>query len=542
MNKNTINRRNFLQFLGRSGFTAIGLGAVPTAMLNSCNNAKKTAGGQPPVFNLKPIEPTDIDDLVLAQGFDYKVIARWGDAISNADTYGMHNDYVAFKPTKDDGSEGLLWINHEYMHQLLLGYDGSAPKNKEQVDKERYEVGGTIMRIHKNAAGAWKVVHNDPLNRRLTGTTPIPFAWHEPIKGSKQAIGTFANCAGGLTPWGTILSCEENYQDYYGETIYDENGKTSHKDGYYQWDKHYDIPPEHYGWVVEVDLFTGDARKLVALGRCAHECACVHQAPDGTMVVYTGDDAVNECLYKFVSSKPNSLEEGTLYVANMEKGEWVSLNIEEQPVLKEKFKSQTEVLIRLREAAKLVGGSPLDRPEDIEIDPKTGNILVALTNNVSKPNYFGSILKISEKSADKTGLSFEHDTFLMGGDENDFACPDNMAFDPRGNLWFTSDISGSKMNKPPYDAFKNNSLFYVPSQGEFAGKPVRIANAPIDAEFTGPMFTPDGNTLFLCVQHPGEQSPSLNELTSHWPDGGDGLPKSSIIAISGEGITGLCGI
>lgn len=127
---------------------------------------------------------------------------------------------------------------------------------------------------------------------------------------------------------------------------------------------------------------------MVALGRCAHECATVHQAKDGRLVVYSGDDSNDECLYKFISKEPNNLREGKLYVANTSKGEWISLDYNDQEVLRQNFANQTEILIRLREAAKLVGGTPLNRPEDIEIDPLTGNVLVALTNNKPKGDFW----------------------------------------------------------------------------------------------------------------------------------------------------------
>ena len=353
-------------------------------------------------------------------------------------------------------------------------------------------------------------------------------------------MGTFANCSGGVTPWGSILTCEENYDSFYGETVH-ENGKSKrvYNSYYYGWDKHYDNPPEHYGWVVEVNPLTGQARKLIALGRCAHECATMHQTSDGRLVVYTGDDCNDECLYKFIGSKPGSLEEGTLYVANTETGTWISLDYASQPVLQKHFSNQTEVLIRLREAAKLVGGTPLNRPEDIEIDPLTGHVLISLTNNKPKGDYLGSILKIVEDNQDKTSLTFKSDVFLAGGEGNWFACPDNMAFDPKGNLWITSDISGSAVGKGPYEKFGNNGLFLVPAHGPNKGNVLQIASAPVDAEFTGPYFAPDGKTLFLSVQHPGENSASLTELSSNWPNGGNEIPKPSVVAISGKALDEL---
>lgn len=482
---------------------------------------------------LKALAPSSADELLLADGLHYDILLKWGDAISAKDHFGFNNDYIAMVPGPGKKkNEALLWINHEYVDaKFISGYTGKNGRTKEQVEKEMYEVGGTIVKVKQNKKGKWKVVQNDPLNRRITAKTMIPFHYPKPIAGSREAMGTLANCAGGVTPWGTILTCEENYDSFYGERDWKTGGLLN--ESWLGWEKFYPNPPEHYGWVVEVNPVTGEARKLVALGRCAHECATVKELADGRVVVYTGDDANDECLYKFVSSKPESLLEGTLYVANLEQGRWESLDIAAQPVLQQHFKTQEEVLIRLREASKLVGGTPLDRPEDIEIDPATGNVLVALTNNTPKGNYHGSILKIVEANGDYESLRFTHDTFLAGGEETGFACPDNMAFDLSGNLWFTSDISGGSMNRAPYTSFGNNGLFLVPRQGAQAGKVIQIASAPVDAELTGPCFSPDGKTLFLCVQHPGESSQSLNQLTSHWPEGGDSIPRSAVVTISG---------
>lgn len=543
-----VARRDFLQFLGRAG--AVALIAPSLLAQSACNDKQpKTDPNQTKVepqnkpFSFTPLQPSLEDKLQLADDLQYHVIARWGDAISTKDTFGMHCDYLAYIPLdKNNPNEGLLWVNHEYLHGVFLtGFaEGDfAKKTKADVDKEMYVVGGSIIHIKKDEDKVWSLVTDSLYNRRINGSTPIPFAWAEPIAGAKQGIGTLGNCAGGVTPWGTVLTCEENYDMFYGETDYTDLQKPKHIDSYaYGWEKHYpQHKPEHYGWVVEVDVRTGNAKKLVALGRCAHECATTVALPDGRTVVYTGDDCNSEHLYKFISDKPNSLETGKLYVANTEKGEWISLVYEEQPLLKARFKSQTEVLIRLREAAKIVGATPLDRPEDIEIDPITGAVLITLTNNKPKGNYLGSILKIEESNNNKAALSFKSSVYLTGGKELNFACPDNMAFDRVGNLWFTSDMSGEAIGKGQYEGFGNNSLFVVPSKGEQQGKVLRIANAPKDAEFTGPFFAPDGETLFLSVQHPGELSTSDKEFTSHFPDGGTSMPRSSVVAIQGEALT-----
>lgn len=539
------NRRSFLQFLGRAG---IGLSTSGILLgLQSCDNGEQsvtTTPKAPNIFPFKDIEHSLEDKLILSEGLNQQLLISWGDAITETAKFGFNNDYLAFIPDNDNPDQGILWVNHEYLQEFFVsGFneEDRSTKTKEQVDLEMESVGGSLIYIKKDEKGQWQVVPNHEYNRRLTAKTEIPFDWSEPIAGSTTAIGTFANCSGGVTPWGTVLTCEENYDMFYGESDYSdpENPKRVN-DNYYQWSRHYDYPPEHYGWVVEVNPKTGEAKKLVALGRCAHECATVFQAPDGRLVVYTGDDSNDECLYKFISDKPNNLRDGKLYVANTEKGEWISLVYDEQPILQENFKSQTEVLIRLREAAKLVGGTPLNRPEDIEVDPLTGHVLVSLTNNKPKGDFLGQILKIEEGDNEtKLSLTFKASTYLAGGEDTGFACPDNMAFDPQGNLWFTSDISGSSINQGPYVPFGNNGLFLVPSWGENKGKVLQIASAPVDAELTGPFFSPDGKTLFLSVQHPGEKSKDLDNLTSHWPEGGDSIPKPSVVCITGSALDAL---
>ena len=278
---------------------------------------------------------------------------------------------------------------------------------------------------------------------------------------------------------------------------------------------------------------TGAAKKHTTLGRFAHEGATAIQAKDGRCVVYSGDDDDNRCLYKFISDKPGSLESGTLYVASLALRKWIPLEIDEHEVLKRNFSDQLDVMIRCRQAAVAVGGSLLDRPEGVDIEPGTNAVYVSFTNNANRGNPYGSIFKIIEKNGDPASLEFEYSTFLQGGIETGVVCPDNLAFDKKGNLWVCTDISGKAMNKAPYAEFKNNSIFVIPIRDGNAGKPLLVGLAPHDAEFTGPCFSPDGETLFVSIQHPGDESKSLDEFTSTWPLGGSRQPKSAVIAITG---------
>jgi secreted PhoX family phosphatase len=512
---NEIRRREFLKFMG---YSAVALGT--TSLLSSCDRKDKPMGAAVVYDGHQTLKPNSDDDLVLAEGLKYHRVIDEGQPLNAVDTFGFNNDYIAYLPESKD--TGILWVNHEYLNPLFIA---GLERTKANIDKERLEVGGSMLKVErKNGRWGYK---KDEYNERYDGTSPIPFAGGAKIKGSAMTEGTLGNCAGGVTPWNTFLTCEENYYLFYGER--EEKGNRSPSK--YGWEKFYPNPPEHYGWVVEIDPKTKKAQKHTSIGRFAHECCTCVVAKNGNTVAYSGDDKNYECLYKFVADKPNSLESGTLYVANLDQKKWISLDIEKQPALKKRFKDQLEVLTYAREAAKIVGGTPLDRPEDIEIHPKTGDIFITLTNNKKRGNFHGHIMKISENNKDYLSDSFEWEYFLTGG-EDGFSCPDNMAFDQKGNLWFCSDISGQAMHKRPYKKFKNNGLFVVPVAGEHAGKVLQIGSAPVDAELTGLCFDPEEKSLFLSVQHPGEQSKSLNELTSHWPDG-KGQPRNAVVSIYG---------
>ena len=522
------DRREFLKFMGKGGLT---LGLLP--VINACQSL-----GLGKSMPIEAIAPSSEDNLVLSPGLKWNTLISWGDPINKSEQFGFNNDYIAFIPVSD--TEALLWVNHESPSPIFVSkYVRGGKRTKEQVMAEQKVVGGSIIKIVKTDRG-WEYIPNAPVNRRIDGTTKIPFANGERIAGKKYAIGTLGNCAGGYTPWGTIITCEENYHDYYGENEKQKNSfKRTTAERALGWDQFFKYSPEHYGWCVEVNPVTGHAVKHTSLGRYAHECATVTEARDGRIVVYSGDDKNDECVYKLISKDQNSIHNGDLYVADTVKGKWISLDLKKQPKLRKYYKNQLEVLRHTRFAAHELGATALDRPEDIEIDPINGDVYITMTNNKPKGNYHGSILKIVEKDGDPASLEFTASTFLAGGEMTGFSSPDNMVFDRKGNLWMTNDISKKSMGKAPYTKFKNNGLFYIPLRGAHAGKVFQVASAPNDAELTGPCFSEDGKTLFLSVQHPGENSKTIDKLTSHWPGGGNSLPKPSVVTITGPALDKL---
>ncbi len=572
-----MSRRSFLTFLG-AGSAALAAGSAgvtarPTEAQEGFTGAASTpyedTSAEISELSFTPIEPTDADELVLPEGFKYDIIRRWGEPVtSDGREFGFNNDYVAYFPIDalengTNSEDGILWVNHEYVDSKWVSeYTGSEDepntRTPEQVAQEKEAVGGSVIRVSREG-DTWEFVEDDEYNRRIDANTPIdltgPAAGTEEVQGATEVIGTLANCSGGVTPWNTVLSCEENFQDYYGErTPEDEPDDDEATAGDTRWLSDPDTaqPPEHYGWVVEIDPFDPESkpRKHTWLGRIRHENVALQVSESGRVVAYTGHDQEDECIYKFISTgtyDPNDREanldlltDGMLYVADFANGRWVALDYENNPIFADNgFNSQADLLVRTFEAAKLKEeedgpplGTPMDRCEDIEVHPETGTIYAALTNNADHGNFHGQIIRMYEADNDAEATEFAFEVFAAGGPNTGFSSPDNLAFDRNNNLWMVTDISSSRLNKGIYETFKNNGMFVMSNADDAVrGTPVQFASGPVESEMTGPAFTPDGRTLFLAIQHPGEESESVDNPSSTWPDGD--IPKPSVVAITG---------
>lgn len=504
-----------------------------------------------------PIEPTSADALTVAEGFTTQVVIKRGDVFTpDGRIFGDNNDWQGWFPIDylDGGNsqtEGIMAINNEYFNPLFVSRFEGGEKTLEQVNLEKAMVG--ISHVHLRRDGdTWTVVADSELARRWDATDPIefrgPVAGSDVANGATEVIGSFANCSGGITPWMTNLSCEENYQSYYGE---DKNATRSS----YQWleagANDLGQIPEHYGWVVETDPYTGRAVKRTALGRFRHENVAPAIGKTGKLVLYMGDDARDECVYKFVTANPVSdvreenadlLDEGTLYVANFGRGTWVPVVWEgNEELLGDpdnvggyEISDLAGVLTYCAQSARALGGTRTDRPEDIEVHPETGDVYIAFTNNSNHGNFHGQIARIMEADADPEALSFNFDIFAVGGPQSGFSSPDNMAFDSKGNLWMVTDVSSGSLNRGIYEFHGNNAIFMFDTSNAGAGiaNAYRFGVAPVEAETCGPMFV-GTDTLFVNIQHPGEESESYDEPSSNWPDGPGTEPRAACVAIMG---------
>lgn len=490
----------------------------------------------------KPTPASRADTITLPSGYDFQVVAPWGEKVSSDKgefEIGFNHDYVGFFPMDmmeggSSSTDALVTINHEYVNPLFVG-GNTKERTPEQIKAEMMAVGVSVVRVRKEKDG-WQIVQGDKHNRRLDAFAAMeltgPARGSSAVKGATSVKGTVGNCSGGQTPWGTLLTCEENVDGYQAQW----NGS-----GYEMM---------HQGWVVEIDPFNPSStpQKHTALGRFRHENAAVTIAKDGRVVIYMGDDKQDACIFKFVTkgkydasnraANLKLLEQGELYAADLGKGAWLLIDFDKQAKLKEaktgdklRFASQADVLADATGAALVLGATPTDRPEDIEIHPKTGEVYAALTNNSLHGNFFGQIIKITEKDNDATATAFLWDVFAAGGPKSGFGSPDNLVFDPYGNLWMVTDTSNWG---GIYEFMGNNAMFFFPTEGPDAGKAYRFATGPVEAEMTGPVWSPDGKTLFVAIQHPGERSAGMDKLTSNFAaKEGSKIPRPTLVAIDG---------
>ncbi|CSC07174.1 phosphatase [Vibrio cholerae] len=468
----------------------------------------------------------------------------------------------------------------------------------DDVRKAQAAVGVTIVEVvRKN--GQWMVDRQGERNRRITAYTPMmmtgPAAGHDLLKTAEdpsglKVLGTFNNCANGETPWGTYLTCEENFDDFFGadqEGSVDADQKRygiAAEPSDYQWHKHdarFDITknpkePNRFGWVVEIDPHNPNSTPLkrTALGRFKHENAALVINNDGHVVVYLGDDERGEHLYKFVSKhryqagndqqNRNLLEEGTLYVAKFDinenelkgSGRWMELSFGKNGLTPENgFKDQAEVLIFARRAATQVGATTMDRPEWVAVHPDKKHVFCTLTNNKNRgkegqpvggpnpreKNNYGQIVRWMPAQGDHTSDVFAWDLYLIAGNptvhkgtlyagsenisaDNMFNSPDGIGFDTAGRLWIQTD--GNYSNQGDFAGQGNNQML---CGDPITGEVKRFLTGPIACEITGLTFSPDHKTMFVGVQHPGEEA-----APSHFPYGGTSKPRSTIMMITRE--------
>jgi secreted PhoX family phosphatase len=250
-----------------------------------------------------------------------------------------------------------------------------------------------------------------------------------------------------------------------------------------------------------------------------------------------------------------------LYVAKFNEdgtGEWLPLVFGEGPLTAANgWADQADVLIRTRQAADAVGATPLDRPEWCTVHPETQDVYLTLTNgsngpngpNPRNPNPYGHILKISHHAGDHTRKTMRWEVFVLAGDPaydsavtlddtNVFGSPDGIWIDPDGRMWIQTDISNSSQNRADrgYDNIGNNQMLAAnPKTGEIR----RFLVGPRGCEITGVIMTPDQETMFVNVQHPGESTtfwgaptPADPRAVSNWPDfDPDGRPRPATVVI-----------
>jgi secreted PhoX family phosphatase len=448
-----------------------------------------------------------------------------------------------------------------------------------------------------------------------------PAAGHAKLRTSadptgRRVRGTLNNCAGGVTPWGTVLIGEENFDRYFwGSPDKAPNAAELARyrvarDPLFGWGrigasrfpafataelKRFSVDlephePNRFGWMVELDPYHPERApiKRTALGRLKHEGADVIVSA-GRAVAYTGDDERFEYLYRYVSdgevrspgdpANAKLLDEGTLSVARFHASgtlSWIPLVFGRGPLGPENgFADQGDVLIQCRRAADLVQATPLDRPEDVQVDPRTGRVYAMLTNNTARTpervdaanprpkNAAGHVLELvppgGEGDLDHTSPVFGWNVYLLGGEDvdgskdprvatkgsvraKDLRCPDNCAFDPWGRLWIATDGAPDTYAEDVPAAERSPDGLWAIDVDEQGNRTAMLFYAcPVGAEPCGPCFTPDGETLFVAVQHPGEES-SYEEPSTHWPRSGaaadagagarPGPPRPAVVAIT----------
>lgn len=529
-------------------------------------------------------------DPIFTDGVEFDETTR-GSATSQKKAFGDNTDGMALFQDPQNGKY-VLAVNNEYTNRgILWGNNAEAgtPASDDDILKGMYAHGITVVEIEEKG-GNWQIVKDSDYNRRITPETIMSVTG--PLKGDDymktkqftngtQASGTWNNCGNGRTPWNTYLTCEENFNGYFStpnNPDYEASDEfkrygISANDWGYGWaqaDSRFDLEvdpnmPNTAGYVVEIDPFdkTSTPRKLTALGRFKHENAeCVIADASKKVVVYMGDDERGEYMYRFVSdgtydgtNGPTLLESGTLYAAKFNDdgtGSWLALTEAATSM------TQAQICVHTRMAASAVNATTMDRPEWVASNPNNNHVYCCLTNNKNRgvegktnaggddtsvngpnpraQNLYGQIVHIMPNGEQHDADDFTWDLYATAGNplihsdayagsanitsQNMFNSPDGLAIDPNGNLWIQTD--GNYSDEEEFESMGNNQMLIGDSE---TGEIKRFLVGPKECEVTGITFTPDYKTAFVGIQHPGERG------NSHFPGGGESLPRSCVISI-----------
>lgn len=483
------------------------LGAAVLAVSGPASTAAAAPGGRGPKpgrLAFTAIAPVDaaVDSFDVPAGYDWEPLLRWGDplfadspefnfgaqnASAQARQFGYNNDYLEIL-RQPNGKKGLLVCNHEYVNPEIMfpAAPASAAEEAERRAIFRNAVGMSVVELKRGSRGRpWSYIRGARLNRRITLDTVFeltgPAAGSDLLKTAadpqgRYVSGTLGNCAGGSTPWGTVLSGEENFNGFFrteGISAQDKRyglGNKATAMGWEQEDPRFDArspetrnEPNRFGYIVEVDPEDPASvpRKHTSLGRFKHEGANVIIARNGKAVAYSGDDERFDYLYKFVSKNKyrkndkrhnmTLLSEGDLYVARFAgnspaseidgsgtvpndggfdgRGTWLPLVVRGKSAVP--GMSVEEVLVYTRIAADKAGATKMDRCEDVEPNPATGRVYVACTNNSNRgvdgktpadeanprrENRDGHIIEIIEARDDATATAFRWNILMLCGD------------------------------------------------------------------------------------------------------------------------------
>ncbi|HRK18973.1 MAG TPA: PhoX family phosphatase [Hyphomicrobiaceae bacterium] len=620
-----MSRRDLMK--GLLGVSAITATVSPMALM-AASEARAQGANTTPSFNFPEVAAGSDEKHYVAEGYDADVLIRWGDKVlpdapafdpskqsaeAQARQFGYNNDFLGYIPLDGRSDHGLLVVNHEYTNEELmfpgLGRQDRAAKfsgmTKDLVDIEMMAHGGTVLEVRRED-GKWRVVEGSKFARRITASTEMrisgPAAGHTKMRTKADPTGTkvlgmLNNCAGATTPWGTWLTCEENFNGYFWSKKAGEAGpdaKALKRYGapgeWYNWGAYHDRfdyakePNEvnRFGWVVEIDPRDPNSVpvKRTALGRFKHEGAGNTVNKDGRFVVYSGDDERFDYVYKFVTegkvdtanpaANKDILDKGTLHAARFNAdgtGEWLPLVHGQGKLTAENgFADQGDVVIFARLAADLLGATKMDRPEDIEVNKKTDKVYLMLTNNSRRKsnqvdaanpradNWFGHVIEMIPDGGDHAATTFKWEILVKCGDpsiaavgasfnpatskDGWFGMPDNAVIDALGRLWIATDGNSA------YKTGRADGVWAMETEGTARGTSKLFFRCPNGAELCGPEITPDMETFFVAVQHPGEaddDDPTAKPATfenpsTRWPDFKEGVPpRPAIVAITRKG-------
>jgi hypothetical protein len=248
-------------------------------------------------------------------------------------------------------------------------------------------------------------------------------------------------------------------------------------------------------------FFEGVLTRLDALGSSCFTGVAAHQTQNGKAIIYYSDfTSANSNLYKFVSDSGTNCYKGTVYAAKLPTFGWMNMDRDVQPLLANKYKSNTALLENVNEATRVAGYVSNYAIAAMVFDKYDGSIKYSNMPLIHKEYLFGSLDYIFEDGGLYDGTSFHNKSYILAGSKDHYSHAKLLTIDDKKGLWISTGMSVDEFSNEVYQTNGGNALLIIPQTGVQSNLTLRLAVAPKKGRFSGLVLDKKQHCVYTTLQ------------------------------------------